>query len=113
MLILDPAFLASVGIPTIKLGEPNFPKAQLASLEPNGVGNILTRWRACRFEITRDCCSVDQRLIEFIVPLAMLECLLTVHRPDPLAISSLLDVLSLLGIDAAVEAHVSVPLANA
>jgi hypothetical protein len=28
--------------PTIKLGESSFPKAQLASLEPNGFGNILT-----------------------------------------------------------------------
>src|SRR5207245_9223669 len=51
MLILDPAFLTGVRIPTIKLGEPNFPKAQLASLEPNGVGNIRTRWGPRRFEI--------------------------------------------------------------
>src|SRR5437588_12492883 len=52
-------------------------------------------------------------LIEFIVPLAMFKCLLAVHRPDPLAISGLLDVLGLLGIHAAVETHISVPLANA
>jgi hypothetical protein len=113
MLILDPAFLAGVRIPTIKLGEPNFPKAQLASFEPNGVGNILTRWGARRLEVARDRRSINQRLVEFIVPLTMLECLLTVHRPDPLAISGLLDVLGLLGIHAAVEAHISVPLANA
>jgi hypothetical protein len=47
------------------------------------------------------------------MPLAMLEGLLTVHRPDPLTISGLLDVLGLLRISAAVETHISVPLANA
>src|SRR5438445_12349777 len=50
MLILDPTFLTGVGIPTIKLGEPSFPKAQFASLEPNGVGNIRTRWCSRRLE---------------------------------------------------------------
>src|SRR5262249_9277569 len=51
MLILDPAFFAGVRIPTVKLGEPNFPKAQLASLEPNAVSDVLARWCARRLEV--------------------------------------------------------------
>ena len=47
------------------------------------------------------------------MPLAVCECLFAVDSPYPLAVSGLLDILGLLGMDSAVKAHVSFPLANA
>src|SRR5262249_49911556 len=52
-------------------------------------------------------------LIHFIVPFAVLEYLWGVHRPHPLTISSLLNILGFLRIDAAIEAQVCLPQGNA
>src|SRR5207245_5974577 len=94
-------------------GEPSFPKAQFPRLPSNGLRLILAVWRARRLEITRNGGGVDERLIEFIVPLAVCDRLFAVDTPYPLAVGGLLDILGLLGIHSAVKAHVSFPLANA
>jgi len=100
-------------MPPIIFGAPNFAKAQLPRFEADEFGHILTRWGARRLEITGNRRRIDQRRIDFIVPFAVVERFLAVHRPHPLTVSSLLDVLGFLRIHTTVKAQVRVPQGNA
>ena len=107
VLVFYPALLAGIRVLVVELGEPYLAEAQLASLEADHLREINTLFGcARRLNVAADRGGAYQGLVELVVSGAILEDILGVHRPDPLSIRGLFDVLGLDWIYTAVEGYV-------
>ena len=108
--VLHPAPLALVDIAPVEPRESYLAEAQLAGRAPYVVSEVLAvLGGARRLDVTRYEGGLDERLHALVVALDVLGHVVLVDGPNPVAVGSLLDVLALKGLDAAVEGHIHLP----